>query len=396
MSTRFEEFVDAVSARPTPQSPGGELSIDRVTVLGGGSDALLLSALCTAGGAKVTLFSAYGAELDSLRTGHGIVLSGSGPVGSYQVDRPDSPSILTTAELDRAVANAQLIFLTGPVHKQRTYAMVLADHLQDGQALVMAPGRSFGAAEAAWLLRAGGTQADCTLIEILNLPYWYGVQGNRFMLSPASGAPAAAIPAGRTNVLEALKQFIPNLVPVANAVQSSFNDGSGLIETPALLLGGPVLSSGLPKLPVGGVPLPENSTFRTLIGPEHKQLISQLADERRTVARKFGVRDLPEDSEWLDRHAGSPRGEGSRPIPNAREAFMVVRSAVVGSLVPLLSAARIAGQAVPATEAMVTIAGAILGADLQFAGRRLDMIGIDAGNIEDCRRLLDRMAEGKR
>ena len=43
-----------------------------------------------------------------------------------------------------AVLGAEVIFLTGPIHKQRTYAMVLADHLSDGQVLVLAPGRSLG------------------------------------------------------------------------------------------------------------------------------------------------------------------------------------------------------------------------------------------------------------
>ena len=92
-------------------------------------------------GAEVTLFSAYGAELEMVRSSSGIGLRGAGPIGSYHVDR-EGTSIKTTAEIDGAVRGAEVIFLTGPVHKQRTYAMVLADHLNDGQILVLAPGRS--------------------------------------------------------------------------------------------------------------------------------------------------------------------------------------------------------------------------------------------------------------
>ena len=52
-----------------------------------------------------------------LRKSNGIRLQGAGPVGTYQLDRGSAtPSIKTTAELDTAVKQADVIFLTGPVH----------------------------------------------------------------------------------------------------------------------------------------------------------------------------------------------------------------------------------------------------------------------------------------
>jgi len=58
----FDDFLQAVTERPAQ----GEVSRDifeRVTVLGGGSDARLLAALCLSNGASVRLFSAYASEL---------------------------------------------------------------------------------------------------------------------------------------------------------------------------------------------------------------------------------------------------------------------------------------------------------------------------------------------
>lgn len=396
MDSGFEEFAEAVAARPGGDDVSAPPRFDRVTVLGGGSDARMLSALCLAEGADVTLFSAYGAELDALRDGHGIALRGEGPVGNYQIDQDSAPSIITTAELDRAVADAQVIFLTGPVHKQRTYAMVLADHIRDGQVLVLAPGRSFGAAEAAWLLRIGGTSADYTLVEVQGLPYWYSVAGNQLHLSAASDVAAATLPAGRGHAVEGLKRFLPNIVPAINTVRSSFDDGSGLVEVPALLIGGPAVKDGLPPVPDGAAALTENNTFRALVGPQHQSIMERMARERRDVAQKFGVRDLPDLSEWQDRHAGALKGTGSRPVPPLNEARVIVRCATIGSLVPLVSAARMAAVAVPATEAMVTLAGTVLGAEMGSAGRRLEAIGIDSDHIEDARRMLDAIATGVR
>lgn len=393
IANEFEAFAEAISRPAAPSSlPAGRY--ERVTVLGGGRDAQLIAALCLAEGAAVTLFSAYGAELDSLRAAGGITVRGTGPVGTYQVDQDAVPSIRTTAELDRAVRGAEAIFLTGPVHKQRTYAMVLADHLTDGQVLVLAPGRSLGAAEAAWLLRVGGCRARHTLVEVQGLPYWCEARAATLELSTATPVAAATLPAGRDDVLARLKPFLPNIEPMASTVHSGFADGSGLVEVPALLIGGTAVGDGAVPVPIGGVPLPENASFRALIGEGQRTVIARLAAERAEVARRFGVRNLPSADEWIDIHAGTPRGDGRRPVPDRQEARALIRCATVGSLAPLVSAARVCGVAVPATEAMVTLASAVLGADLDSAGRRLEAMGVTAAGIDDARRILDAIAKG--
>ncbi len=391
MSTGFSDFADAM-ARPTRPAATPARVFERVAVLGGGPDARLLAAICLSEGAEVTLFSAYGAELTELRSGGGVALRGAGPVGSYQIDSDAAPSIRTTAELDAAVKGAELIFLTGPVHKQRTYAMVLADHLSDGQALVLTPGRTFGALEARWLLRIGGCAADITLVEAQALPYWFARSGATLNLSATAEAAAATLPAGRIDVLEGVRRFLPNIAPAVGTIHSGFADGSALVELPALLLGGPAISAGGPAIPMGGQPLSENNWFRNLIGAEQETVIADLAGERAAVARQFGVRDLPDAAEWLDIHAGAPSGEGARPVPTAAEARAMIRDGVIGSLAPLASAARIAGVAAPATEAMIVLASSVLKADLATAGRRLEAIGVDATTIDAARSQLSAIA----
>lgn len=392
----FEEFANAMASESSLQPAAAARRFGNVAVLGGGADARLIAALCLAEGAAVSLFSAYGEELDALRSRGGITIRGAGPVGTYQVDREGIPSIATTGELDRAVKGADAIFLTGPVHKQRTYAMVLADHLSDGQVLVLAPGRTLGAAEAAWLLRVGGCTADYTIIEVQNLPFWVAETGNTLNLSQAASVAAATLPAGRVRELNALSAFFPNLEPTTSTVHSGFSDGSALVEIPALLIGGPAARDAMPAVPEGATPLAENATFRALIGERHRKIIGRLAQERRAVASRFGVRGLPSDEEWLDQHAGTARGEGSRAVPGEREALALVRCGTIGSLVPLQSAARVAGIDAPATAAMITLASTVLDADIQSAGRRLSNIGILPDQIEDARRVLDAIAGGGR
>ena len=285
MSAGFEEFTRAVTRDATP-APAPDVQFNRVAVLGGRPDARMLAALCLAEGAEVTLFSAYGSELSLLEQSSGIGIRGEGPVGSYHVNR-DGHSVRTTAKLDAAVRDAEAIFLTGPIHKQRTYAMVLADHLSDGQVLVLAPGRSLGAVETAWMLRVGGCKVDVTVVEVQGLPYWFSSEGSGLTLSQAGPMAAACLPRGRQRAIDALKQFLPNIYPVESVLVSGFGDLSAAVEIPSLILGGAGLESGGPTVPMGGVPLSENKTFAALIGDDQISVIHGLAEERRQVASVF-------------------------------------------------------------------------------------------------------------
>jgi len=145
---------------------------------------------------------------------------------------------------------------------------------------------------------------------------------------------------------------------------------------------------------MGGQPLPENHTFASLLGNEQRAVITQLADERHAVAARFGIRGLPGAEDWINTHAGTLRGEGSRSVPDSEVARDILRDGVIGSLVPLLSAAELTGIDVPMTQSMVTLVSSVLGVDVAAAGRRLDTIGIKADDIDSARKTMDKIAAG--
>jgi opine dehydrogenase len=387
-------FVQAIGSQTPRQAPAPQFA--NVTVLGGGPDARVIAALCLAAGARVRLFSAYGAELKSLRETGGITLRGAGPIGTFQIDRAEASSIRTTGELDTAVRDAELIFLTGTVQKQRTYAMVLAEHLHDGQVLALAPGRTFGAMEVHWLLRIGGCIANYTIIETQGLPYWYEPVPPAMVLHTAPPVIAATLPAGRDQLVEALARLLPNLNRTTSTIQSGFADGSGLVELPALLFGGPAFFDSEERMPFGATPLPENNSFRARIGQGHVTLIESLARERAEVAARFGVRDLPDAQQWIDIHAGAERGNARRPPLDKAQAIAAVRDGTIGSLVPLCSAAALAELAIPTTTAMVALASSFLGADVETAGRKFENIGVGGIDGTSARKALEIIARGAR
>ena len=398
MVSDFERFTRAVdqgsSARkPTPQGA----TVTAVTVLGGGADGKLLAALLLAEGLSVTLFSAYGADMDAIRSTGGITLRGDGPTGTYQIDRDQSPSIQTTAQLDTAVASADMIFLTGPVHKQRTYAMVLADHLRDGQILVVAPARTFAALETDWLLHVGGCQADYTIVELQHLPFWTVINASTLHLSSCNSTTAAVLPSGRTDCIQTLSFIYDEITVAPSVIHSGFSDAGGAVESVSLLLGGSLIHQSGESLPEGAVALEERRTLRSLIETERcLALLETLLQERRDSARPYGVRDFPDNNQWMKQHSGTISGSGSRKIPSQGQAVDLLHCAVVGSLVPLQSAAKLAGVTTPATDSIITLASASLKRKLETAGRKLENMGIDVGSTDITRRHLESVARGER
>jgi opine dehydrogenase len=390
----FEDFANTVAARPGGAPRRGPRRPERLTVLGGGPEARMIAALGLAEGLEVTLFSAYAAELAALRSAGGVTLRGEGPIGTFAVDQGRGPSIRTTAALDEATGGAEVIVLTGPVQKQRTYAMVLADHLSDGQVLVLPEARSLGAVEVAWLLRAGGCRADVTIVDMAGMPFWLRQDKGQLVLSACPPRSAATLPSGREAVIAALSSVFPGLEPMQSSVQSGFADASAVVEIPALLIGGPAAPDGAPGIPEGAVPLAENVTFAHLLGPAQRALTARLWAERQAVALAFGVRGLHDLDSAITGVAGAPRGAGARPVPDRDAAQALVQAGVVASLLPLVSAADLAGTEVPVTRATITLAMAALGRDLRGIGRSLGTIGITATTVAEARRQFDAIIAG--
>lgn len=379
-SSLFQGFIDNASSVEQPDN-SSSASFSNVAVLGGALDGQLIAALCFAEGCQVNLFSAYATELESIQSG--IAVQGSGPVGNYHVNQQRGPSINAGAALDACLAGSEVIFLTGPIHKQRTYAMVLADHLSNGQVLVLPNARTFGAFEALSLLKLGGATADITLVEMQSMPYWYDKPLNAIVLEAAGDVPCACIPANRTqSVVAGLSKFLPGLIVKSSVLQSSFGDCSGVVDVPALLLAGPALKPGGKPVPMGGVPLEENNTFYNMIGEQQKTVIESLLEERRQVASRYGVRDLPDMNALLQRQAGHESGAGNRFVPDHDAAMTLLRDIAIGSLVPLAAAAQAAGVNVPVTQSMVQLCSTVLGNNVATSGRRLHSIGIEQDDFD--------------
>ncbi len=383
----FHEAVAAMSA--SPAAPVDERAPGRVTVLGSGVEGRALAAWFLAEGAdQVNLFSVYGDELDTLAAGS-ITLRGVGPVGTFRVGG-DSPSIVATSVLDRAVQDADLVVVTGPVLKQRTYGLVLAPHLRDGQTILVIPGRTLAALELHQAIRAGGGIAQVRLVEVTDLPFDIVESSGQITLTRARAVRAGVYPVGAGSAVESIRFYLPSLEAAGSILDVSMADGSGAVEVPALLAQG-AAAPAQAESPPPGTTMVNPRSFRALLGPAQLSLVTRLWDERLAVAGKVGVRDMPALTDVVESVAGTSEGDGVRGVPDSDTARRTVRDAVLGSLVPLSSLAAEVDVPVPLTDAMISMAEPMLGGGLRASGRSLGATAL-AGVSGS--RLRSRISEG--
>ncbi|MEM9605549.1 MAG: hypothetical protein AAGA11_22010 [Pseudomonadota bacterium] len=389
--TRFQQFADAMT-NAHRSAPVSTPSVGRVAVLGGAADGALVAALAVAAGHETVLFSAYGREREALRSG--VTLRGEGPIGTVATNPSGGPGITTTGDLDAALAAADVVVLTGPLHKQRTYAMVLADHLVDGQLVVLPNAGTFGGLEVRALLQSGGCAAQVGVFELARLPWWIERDGGALVLSAAE-PPLCAMLDGDTSTRTAqLTPLFGAMTACVNHGQLAFGDTSAAIELPALLLGGPASHPGGPSVPEGAVARPEHCNFHSLLGSSQRALASALLDERAAVATRFGVRDLPDVDAAVAQWAGSAQtgtapSAGRRAVPTPDVALARIRDLVQASLQPLVDAAAAVGVAVPNSVATVQLASTVFGDDLARHARSLARLGVSGADADAVRRQFD-------
>lgn len=379
------EFARVVAALDRPQDPSPTRAAPpRVTVLGAGVEGRALAAWLLAERVpNVVLFTVYADELEALASG-AVTLRGEGPVGTFSTGEG---GIEVTSVLDSAVTQADVVFVTGPVFKLRTYGMVLAPHLGDPEALVVCPGNTFGGIEVEWWLAAGGRPDLPVMVELSQFPFRVETEDGLLNLRRRSGVGAGCRPAHRTGILDWLQGLFTGLIIHPTVLHASFSDGDGLVEVPAMMLGGATMADEVRTSLPGAIPVTPGS-FRRLLTSRVVEVAAGLADERRTVAGHYGVRDLPTMEEWVDQVAGGEAPSEIRPVPDPDTAAQLVRQGVLGSLVPLASAARLAGMAVPVTDAMIRLASTMLASDLATAGRRLENMGFAESHPDELRRAM--------
>ncbi|GAB4261638.1 MAG: NAD/NADP-dependent octopine/nopaline dehydrogenase family protein [Deferrisomatales bacterium] len=359
-----------------------------VAVLGAGHGGLATAGHLGLKGHEVRLFSFYRRETDPVRDRKGIRLEG-GVEGVAPVAR-------VASGIDEAVAGAELIIAVTPALAHRTLASLLAPCLEDGQILLLTPGRTGGALEVYRELRRLQVRARAVVAECQTLLYAAESRGPAHVevMKVKHRVRAAALPARDTSALmDAIGALYGEYVEAESVLETSLNN-VGAVVHPAPML----LNSGLLERAARGEDLRYYKDIITRFVCTH--VMERIDREKSAVARAVGAKVLGALA-WYEECYGVTGGDLYEVLqknpyyqgfsaPRHVLGYHHVLDEVPNSLVPLEAFGRAAGVATPTISALVDLAGASLEVDFRAEGRTLERLGLGGMGVEAVREFVTR------
>lgn len=295
---------------------------------------------------------------------------------------------LATSDIEAAIKGVDVLMVVVPATGHRFMAEICAPYLQDGQVLVLNPGRTFGAIEFKQVLKGKGCAAEVIIAEAQTLIYASRATGpgQAKVFSVKASVPLASIPAYRIpDVLKAIRPAFPQFVPGTNVFKTSF-DNIGAVFHPAIT----ILNAGW---------IEDKIDFEFYVqgaSPAVCAVLESLDAERVAVAEALGIHAMTA-REWLYRAydvTGKNLYEAMMANPGYREILApttlnirYVTEDVPMSLVPMASLGDMLGIPTPTIKSFIHLASVIHGCDYWGEGRTVERLGIAGMSVRELRLL---------
>jgi len=358
------------------------------TVIGAGHGGKAMSAHLALMGCDVTLFNRTYEHIAAIDKRGGIDLESyeGGPHGFGKLRK-------VTSDLQEAIESTEVIMLVVPSSAHADIAREAAPYFQDGQIVILHPGRTCGAIEFDKMLRDHDCEADVTVSEAETFIYASRADGPAqariFRIKEA--VPLAALPANRTEmVLDAICPAYPQYIDGVNVLNTGLNN-MGAIFHPALTL----LNAGWIEATHGNFQF-----YIDGVTPSVARVLEALDRERVTVASSLGIRARTA-MEWLQM-AYNSTGETLHDAIHNQPGYYGINAPltlshrylfedVPMSLVPLASLGEHCGVSVRAMDSIIRLACIVHRTDYWRRGRTVRKLGINELSVSE---LLNFVNEG--
>jgi opine dehydrogenase len=352
----------------------------KIAVLGGGHGSYAAAADLAERGHEIRLWRRDSVALQAV-VGPGTIVLKDGEGAR------DVPIALATADIARALQDAQLILIPSPAIAQLDIARAMAPHLRDGQVVFLAPG-TFGSYVMAQVVRAAGQRADVAWAETGTLPYLARKHGEREVnvTIRAVRLPTGVYPARReAETIALIRAAYPSV------------HGCGDALSGALMNAGPVIHP--PLMVMNAAPLQHFERWdihNEGTQPAVRAVTDRLDHERIAVREALGYRsphyplaDHYQNDRWMygDAHRQLVKSGDWREHIDLHTHRYIAEDTELG-LAWLASVARWSGVAAPIAHGLLAIVGGFLGRDLRVGPRSFESLGLAALDRDALRRLL--------
>jgi opine dehydrogenase len=266
-----------------------------------------------------------------------------------------------------------------------------APYLQNGQIVVLHPGRTCGAIEFKKVLHDEGCTADVTLAEAETFIYASRsdgpAQARIFRIKEA--VPLAALPASRTQmVLDTIHVAYPQFIDGVNVLHTGLNN-MGAIFHPALTL----LNAGWIEATHG-----DYQFYIEGVTPSVARVLEVLDRERVTVASSLGIRART-SMEWLQMAYNTVGDDLHEAIHNQPGYYGIKAPSTLNhryifedvpmSLVPIASLGQYYGVSVRGMDSIIRLGCIVHRTDYWRRGRTVDKLGISELSVSELTRYVN-------
>jgi len=356
-----------------------------IAIIGAGHGGKAMSAELASRGFSVRLYNRTYRRIETIAQRGGIELG-------FWDKRTDFGALeMVTSDIAQALDGAKLIMVVVPASGHFDIAAASAPHLQDGQIIVLHPGRTGGALEFRQVLQQQNCTADVIIAEAETFLFASRSMGpaEAHIFRRKNTVPLAALPATKTSdVLDILKDIYPQFIDGRNVLYTSLNN-MGAIFHPALTL----LNAGWIEYTEG-----EFQFYIEGVTPSIASVLECIDRERVTVAMAMGIR-AQTATEWLAR-AYSAQGNNLHTAIHANPGYKGINAPrsmhhryifedVPCSLVPIAALGKRFGVDVRGIETLIDLACIMHGTDYRHRGRNLARLGLEGLSIEEITRMVE-------
>ena len=357
----------------------------KIAVLGAGNGGQAIAGYLSIVGYEVSLYDIDTLKIGELRNKGGIQLegkiSGFGKISSI------------TTDIALAVKDAKVVMVTTVANAHKAVAMSMAPYIEEGQVIILNPGRTCGALVFNQTLRECGCQKRYYLGEAQTLVYACRVieNGHVNVIGIKDEVLLSGLPASDTDhILNMINPIYPSFAKTDNVLQTSLENIGAMFHPCVLLFNAATIERN------------EVFWFYRDMTEQVAEFIEKFDAERLTVGKAYGV-DLLSVRDWIKFAYKNTEGETLCERMRNNPAYHDIKSPstiftrqltedIPTGVLPIMELGKAAGIKTPLLESMVNICEALLNLDLHTNGRSLKNLGL-CGMTKD--EILNYVTNGK-
>ena len=347
----------------------------KIAVIGAGNGGQSIAGYLALQGYETSLYDIDVQKMDILKQKGGIELTGR-IEGFGKID-------CITTDIAEAVKGAEIVMVTTVANAHRAVAKSMAPYVEEGQVIILNPGRTCGALVFNQTLQTEGCTKRYYLGEAQTLVYACRVieNGKVNVIGVKDEVYLAGLPASDSDyILNKINSMYPCFIKADNVLRTSLENIGAMFHPCVCLFNAATIERQ------------DEFWFYRDMTEQVARFIEKFDEERLAVGKAYGV-DLLSVKEWIKFAYKDTEGETLCERMKNNPAYHDIKAPgtiftrqltedIPTGVLPIMELGRAAGVDVPLLTSMVNTIEALLDMDLHTNGRSLKNLGLE-GKTKD-------------